>query len=238
MRAYEDDELPSPGAMRRIEDGTEIETQLRRLCRYNTLISIRRSGDDRWLPSSILLVQPMLRRIVIDALPEQVSETGTLLHLRTRCDGAEIFFSSTILGRLQHDGGPALALSIPPSIRLHDRRVVRRVPIPGDAKLPPSEATLRSARFRFEITDVSVFGAGGVAHNAPHLGIGDLLDLQIELPASQLPVRAEIRSRAARGGTVRLGLRFTDMRPQHLEQLTGELARLERQALRAHSPHA
>lgn len=235
MPLEDSSERPLPAGTRESDTAVDIEAQLRRLCRYNSLMSVRRAGDARSHASSILLVQTLLRRIVIDALPDELSVSGTVLQLRTRCDGAELMFCSTVIGRLLHDGAPALAIAIPPSIRLHDRRVVRRLPIPHEPKLPTSTARLDHATFPFEITDVSVLGAGAVVRDAPVLMIGDRLELQIELPGSSLPVEAEIRTQSTQGDTLRLGLRFSNLQAHHLDRLSAALLRLERRAIRAHA---
>src|SRR3546814_2978936 len=75
-----------------------------------------------------------------------------------------------------HDGAPALAIAIPSGIRLHERRAARRLPVAAEPQLPTSTARLDETAFRFEITDVSVHGAGGTAHNAPVLMVGDRLE--------------------------------------------------------------
>ncbi|NGY04398.1 flagellar brake protein [Solimonas terrae] len=227
-------ELPSPSGSREVDDSIGIDTLLRRLCRFNSLISVRRAGDEDSHATTVLLVQHMLRRVVIDTLPESLSVPGTLLHLRTRFDGAELNFNSTVIGRLLHDGAPALAIAIPTGIRLHERRVTRRLPVPAASKLPASTARLDQTHFRFEVADVSVLGAGGTAHDAPVLMVGDKLELLIELPGSSVPVQAEVRTRSGSGRTLRLGLRFTDLRPHHLDRLSAALLRLERRELRNH----
>lgn len=225
--------LPELAGSRELCDAAEIDAQLRRLCRFNSLVSVRRAGDASSHATAVLLVQNLLHRVVIDALPDGLSIPGTVLQLRTRFDGAELMFCSTVVGRMLHDGAPALAIAIPPAIRLHERRVARRLPIPVEPKLPSSVARLDQTTFCFEITDVSVQGAGGTAHNAPVLMIGDRLDLTIELPGSTLPISAEVRTQSGSGRTMRLGLRFTDLKPHHLDRLSAALLRLERREIRA-----
>src|SRR3546814_11841853 len=86
---------PAAAGSRELCDAVEIEAQLHRLCRYNSLVSVRRAGDTRSHPSAVLLVQNLLHRAVIDALPDELSVPGTILQLRTRFDGAELLFCST-----------------------------------------------------------------------------------------------------------------------------------------------
>lgn len=224
---------PAPAGSRELSDAAEIDAQLRRLCRYNSLVSVHRTGDAHSYATAVLLVQNMLRRVVIDTLPDELSAPGTVLQLRTRFDGADLLFSSTVIGRMLHDGAPALAIATPAGIRLHERRNVRRLPIPTEPKLPASTARLEASAFRFEIEDVSVLGVGGTAHGAPVLLVGDRLELVIELPGSSLPVQAEVRMQSGSGRSMRLGLRFTDLRPHHLDRLSAALVRLERRELRA-----
>lgn len=220
-----------PSGSRELRERAEIEAQLRRLGRYRTLLSVRRSGDAQAHPSAVLAVQNA--RVLIDALPEELSVAGAPLQLRTRFDGAELIFQTRTLGRAVHDGAPALAIALPESIRLLERRAVRRLPLPPQASLPPSTARLDDAEFHFEVTDVSVLGAGGIAREPPVLMVGDALELQVQLPGTSLPVRAEVRVRHGQGRSVHLGLRFTDLRPHQLDRLAAALLRLERQAIRA-----
>src|SRR3546814_5738143 len=129
-----------------------------------------------------------------------------------------------------HVGARALAFAIPSGIRLHERRAARRLPVAAEPQRPTSTARLDETAFRFEITDVSVHGAGGTAHNAPVLMVGDRLELTMELPGSSLPLRAEVRMQSGSSHSVRLGLRFIDLRPHHLDRLSTALARIERRS--------
>lgn len=100
----------------------EIVAQLRRLCRYRSLLSVRRSGEPQTYPTAVLDVQPLLARVLVDALPEPLAESGTALQLHTRFDGAELMFASTVLGRVLHEDAPALAIALPAQLR--DRKSV------------------------------------------------------------------------------------------------------------------
>jgi hypothetical protein len=131
MRAANDDADPeprSPPGVHEFDDGAGIEAQMHRLCRFNSLISARRAGDLHAHATAVLLMQTMLRRAVIDALPPELSVPGTVLQFRTRFDGAELMFCSTVTGRVLHDGAAALAIALPSSIRVFDGRVARRLP--------------------------------------------------------------------------------------------------------------
>ena len=104
-----------------LRDDGEIDACLRRLCRYHSLLSLRRSGDARAQPSAVLSVQRAQGRLLLDAIPD-VFVADTPLHVNTRFDGAELVFTVRTVGTTMFDGEPALMVTPPTSIRRRHRR--------------------------------------------------------------------------------------------------------------------
>ncbi|WP_028081899.1 flagellar brake protein [Solimonas soli] len=230
------DELDAMQGLRELR-GSDIDAELRRLCRYHSLLTVRRSGDTRSHASAVLAIQRAYKQLLLDALPDGEMAAGTALHVYTRIDGAELVFSCTVSGTTSFAGEPALVVSLPDAIRRRDRRAARRLPV-AVAALPRSTARLDCApthiSFEFEIVDLSTGGVGARLRRSPGpLLPGDRLELQLQLPAHRVPVSATLCvHRTGPDGGVRLGMAFAELQPRQLDQLSAALLQIERYRLR------
>ena len=216
--------------------GDQAGAAARRLCQHHALISLRRSGSSQKHLSVILAVDHARSRMLLDAphpAPAAAFVNGERLKLHTRLDGADTLFDAVVIGAQSYEGSPALALQLPETMRVQERRHAFRLPLPPSLPRPPSQARAGDTTLPLQLLDVSLKGIGAMMPaSAARLDPGDTVELDLALPGLQLLVLAEVRSRSVYGDKLRLGLRFDELAPADLDRLAATLLRLERQLLR------
>lgn len=221
--------------------GDNVEAALRRLCHHHALISVRRLGSLRKQLSVILHVDSARGLMLLDAPHPAASPdfaADEIIKLHTRLDGADALFEARAIGMQRYEGSAALALRLPPAMRVRERRATHRLPLPPSLPRSPSQADTGAAKLPLNLVDISLRGAGATtALPKAAVTIGDTVHLDLELPGAQILALAEVRTHAVYGDKLRLGLRFVSMEPQELDRLAATLLRLERQLLRDYRAH-
>lgn len=221
-------------------DAAGAQNTLRRLCHAHALLSVRRSGHERQHLSVVLAVDAARGVVLIDALqpdPRPAVQTGETLRLRARLEGAEAIFSTTVAGNETWGGAAAIALHLPDSLRLRERRRAHRIAIPESQRRANASATTESGVVPMQLVDISVQGAGLSASRHAALNVGDTVRLNLELTGAQVLALAEIRSQSLRGELQRLGLLFTEMAARDQDRLAAAILCLERQLMRDRRLH-
>ena len=221
--------------------GAEAETVLRRLCQHHALISARREGSSRNYLSVVLAVDGDNGDMLFDALqPNPVLPLllGESLKCRSQLDGAEVYFEASVSGSEDFESQPALRMRLPAQVRVRERRAVHRLSVPATTRRPQAVAAVGDNKLVLQVVDLSLHGAGATtsrtAAAASGVAVGDVIEIDLELPGAQILALAEVRTRAVHGDKLRLGLRFTELEPRELDRLAAAVLRLERQLIREH----
>lgn len=221
--------------------GADADAVLRRLCQHHALISARREGSARNYLSVVLAVDGERGIVLFDALqPSPVLPllVGESLKCRSQLDGAEVLFDASVDGNEDFDSQPAVRMRLPAQLRVRERRAVHRLNVPPTARAPQAVAAIGDSKLVLKVVDLSMHGAGATisraAAHASGVSIGDVIEIDLELPGAQILALAEVRTRAVHGDKLRLGLRFTDVEPRELDRLAAAVLRLERQLIREH----
>lgn len=213
-----------------------IEALLHRLRLHRSLLSVRVEGSDQWHASMVVAVDAPRRRFHLDALnppPAQPLAAGTRIAVRGRVDGGDLRFKCRYAGASIIEAEPAIEAELPEDVFVLERRAAYRLNLPPHLQLPPSAIGRERPEHRARLVDVSHVGAGAVVPADVQPAVGDELRMLIQLPGATVHTDAEVRSAAAQGDGVRIGLHFEKLRSDEENRLAHAVNSLERQLIRA-----
>lgn len=213
-----------------------IEALLHRLRLNRSLLSVRLEGSDQWHASMVVAVAAAQRRLSLDALnpsPSSIPVAGTRIAVRGRVDGGDLRFKCRYAGESIVEAEPAIDAELPEEIFVLERRAAYRLSLPQHLQLPPSAIGRAQPDHRARLVDVSHVGVGAIVPADVQPAIGEELCMRIQLPGAVVQTDAEVRSTAAQGDGVRVGLRFDKLRGDDENRLAHAVNSLERQLIRA-----
>ncbi|MES0874115.1 flagellar brake protein [Sinimarinibacterium thermocellulolyticum] len=192
-------------------------------------LSLRRHGGFGAHASIVLAVNPATGLDLDAPQPALAVSSGDVLSVRGRVDGGDLRFTCPVLGAAAVGGHPALRVELPTEIALFERRAAHRVRLLPNTTVT---ASMGDEAHALRLTDLSHLGAGAHTRRDAAIESGDLLQLRLHLPDTEVDTAAEVRSTRPAAGRLHLGLRFAGLHREARQRLAQALHRIERQLIR------